>query len=58
MDCHVLSSNLEVAAEATSFFRPCDIFTPTEKKIYFGGRYYEKEFNRNRIYFRQKRIHV
>ncbi len=31
MDCHVLSSNLKVADEATSFFRPCDIVTSTKK---------------------------
>ena len=31
MDCHVLLSDLEVAAEATSFFQPYDIFTIDEK---------------------------
>ena len=36
MDYHVLSSNLEVAVNATSIFNPCDIVTSTKKTRYIS----------------------
>ena len=41
---------------ATLFFYDCDIVASETRNIFSGGNDHEKEFNRNRIYFRQKRI--
>ena len=47
----------EVALDATFPFFNCDIVTSETRVNDDGGNNYEKEFNRNRIYIRSKRIH-